>query len=273
VQEKLAWMITEIVKRPTVALHVGRLKDKGKADASHISMLKMNNVGIALETARKSRHPRRQRIVDDYCIMRHMNNLESVYTYEVPTTFTNSSSEKNHGHFRLCVSHEKQCQVFRRFAARVCRVHHNHFSQPQPPPAKPAATQSPTSAPITAFINLDRAQYQLQFAETAKFLGYAKTVLKTRGYTVETLRIVTQPFPEYTKVCQRRSHSFLQEPRRPRGSASRPPLHRLRLSRRNNATPRLISSPPSCKTRKTFSAASPSPTTGINWPAVNAPPA
>ena len=39
----------------------------------------------------------------------------------------------------------------------------------------------------------------MQFAETAKFLGYAKTVFESRGYTVETLRIVTQPFPEYTK--------------------------------------------------------------------------
>jgi glutaryl-CoA dehydrogenase len=83
VQEKLAWMITEIVKGQLLALHVGRLKDLGKADASHISMLKMNNVGIALETARKSRDILGANgIVDDYCIMRHMNNLESVYTYE-----------------------------------------------------------------------------------------------------------------------------------------------------------------------------------------------
>jgi len=83
VQEKLAWMITEIVKAQLLALHVGRLKDKGKADPSHISMLKMNNVAIALETARKSRDILGANgIVDDYCIMRHMNNLESVYTYE-----------------------------------------------------------------------------------------------------------------------------------------------------------------------------------------------
>jgi glutaryl-CoA dehydrogenase len=83
VQEKLAWMITEIVKAQLLALHVGRLKDQGKVDASHISMLKMNNVSIALETARKSRDILGANgIVDDYCIMRHMNNLESVYTYE-----------------------------------------------------------------------------------------------------------------------------------------------------------------------------------------------
>jgi len=83
VQEKLAWMITEITKGQLLALQVGRLKDQGKADVAHISMLKMNNVAIALETARKARDILGANgIVDDYCVMRHMNNLESVYTYE-----------------------------------------------------------------------------------------------------------------------------------------------------------------------------------------------
>ena len=83
VQEKLAWMITEIVKGQLLALHVGRLKDQGKVDPAHISMLKMNNVAIALDTARKARDILGANgIVDDYCIMRHMNNLESVSTYE-----------------------------------------------------------------------------------------------------------------------------------------------------------------------------------------------
>jgi uncharacterized protein (UPF0210 family) len=68
-----------------------------------------------------------------------------------------------------------------------------------PSPSKAPANAKPHVRTITAFINLDRSQYQLQFAETAKFLGYAKTVFESRGYTVETLRIVTQPFPEYTK--------------------------------------------------------------------------
>ncbi len=72
------------------------------------------------------------------------------------------------------------------------------FSQ-TPAPAKAPANGKPHVRTITAFINLDRSQYQLQFVETAKFLGYAKTVFESRGYTVETLRIVTQPFPEYTK--------------------------------------------------------------------------
>lgn len=83
VQEKLAWMITEISKGQLLALQVGKLKDAGKVEPAQISMLKMNNVGIALEIARKSRDILGANgIVDDYCIMRHMNNLESVFTYE-----------------------------------------------------------------------------------------------------------------------------------------------------------------------------------------------
>ncbi len=83
VQQKLVWMITEISKGQLLALHVGRLKDRNRADHTHISMLKMNNVRIALETARLARDILGANgIVDDYCIMRHMNNLESVYTYE-----------------------------------------------------------------------------------------------------------------------------------------------------------------------------------------------
>jgi glutaryl-CoA dehydrogenase len=83
VQDKLVWMITEITKAQLLALHVGKLKDQGRADHTHISMLKMNNVWMALEAARKARDILGANgIVDDYCIMRHMNNLESVYTYE-----------------------------------------------------------------------------------------------------------------------------------------------------------------------------------------------
>ena len=83
VQDKLVFMITEIVKAQLLALHVGRRKDSGKTDFTHVSMLKMNNVWMALETARLARGILGANgIVDDYCIMRHMNNLESVYTYE-----------------------------------------------------------------------------------------------------------------------------------------------------------------------------------------------
>jgi glutaryl-CoA dehydrogenase len=83
VQEKLVWMITEITKAQFIALHVGRLKDQGRVHPSHISMLKMNNVWMARETARMAREILGANgIVDDFGIMRHMNNLESVFTYE-----------------------------------------------------------------------------------------------------------------------------------------------------------------------------------------------
>ena len=83
VQEKLADMITEITKAQFLALQVGKLKDQGRVHPSHISMLKMNNVWMALETARMARQILGANgIVDDYPIMRHMNNLESVITYE-----------------------------------------------------------------------------------------------------------------------------------------------------------------------------------------------
>jgi len=83
VQEKLVWMITEISKAQLLALQVGKLKDQGRVHPSHISMLKMNNVWMALETARLARSVLGANgIVDDYPIMRHMNNLESVLTYE-----------------------------------------------------------------------------------------------------------------------------------------------------------------------------------------------
>ena len=83
VQEKLAWMITEITKAQLLAIQVGRIKDKGKAEAAHVSMLKRNNVGMALECARRSRDLLGANgIMDEYPIMRHMANLETVKTYE-----------------------------------------------------------------------------------------------------------------------------------------------------------------------------------------------
>ena len=83
VQEKLAWMITEITKAQLLALQCGRLKDQGKLDPAHISMLKQNNVRIALECARLSRDLLGGNgIMDEYPIMRHMCNLETVKTYE-----------------------------------------------------------------------------------------------------------------------------------------------------------------------------------------------
>jgi glutaryl-CoA dehydrogenase len=83
VQEKLAWMITEITKAQLLAIQAGRVKDQGKIDAAHISMLKRNNVAMALECARLSRDLLGANgIMDEYPIMRHMCNLETVKTYE-----------------------------------------------------------------------------------------------------------------------------------------------------------------------------------------------
>ena len=83
VQDKLAWMVTEITKGQLLALHCGRLKDQGRLEPAHISMLKRNNVAVALECARLSRDLLGANgIIDDYPLMRHMCNLESVKTYE-----------------------------------------------------------------------------------------------------------------------------------------------------------------------------------------------
>jgi uncharacterized protein (UPF0210 family) len=66
---------------------------------------------------------------------------------------------------------------------------------------KPAAPDpdKPKVRAITAFINLDRTQYQPQIADAVKMLKYARTVFESRGFEVQTIRISTQPFPEYTK--------------------------------------------------------------------------
>jgi glutaryl-CoA dehydrogenase len=83
VQEKLAWMITEITKAQLLAVHAGRLKDQRRIEPAHISMLKRNNVAMALECARLSRDLLGANgITDEYPVMRHLCNLETVKTYE-----------------------------------------------------------------------------------------------------------------------------------------------------------------------------------------------
>ncbi len=83
VQEKLVWMASEIAKAQLLSLHVGRLKDAGTVGHQHISMAKRNNVWMALECARLARDiPGANGVTEDYPIMRHMMNLESVKTYE-----------------------------------------------------------------------------------------------------------------------------------------------------------------------------------------------
>ena len=83
VQNKLAWMLREITKGQLLAFQLGKLKDAGTLIPPQISLAKMNNVDIALQIARVSRDIHGANgILAEYPIMRHMANLESVYTYE-----------------------------------------------------------------------------------------------------------------------------------------------------------------------------------------------
>jgi glutaryl-CoA dehydrogenase len=82
-QERLADMLTEIVKAQLVALHLGRLKDRGSYTPAQVSLAKRNNVSMATNVAREARRLLGAvGILAEYASMRHMANLESVYTYE-----------------------------------------------------------------------------------------------------------------------------------------------------------------------------------------------
>jgi len=82
-QKKLAEMLTEITKAQLLAWRVGVLRNEGKATPAQISMAKRNNVKMALDIARESRQILgAMGITDDFPIMRHIMNLESVITYE-----------------------------------------------------------------------------------------------------------------------------------------------------------------------------------------------
>jgi glutaryl-CoA dehydrogenase len=83
IQKKLAEMITEITKAQLLTLRLGQLRNEGKATSAQISMAKRNNVNMALEIAREARQIHgAMGISNEYSIMRHMANLESVVTYE-----------------------------------------------------------------------------------------------------------------------------------------------------------------------------------------------
>lgn len=83
VQAKLVWMLTEITKAQLLALRLGRLKDTGKMRPEHVSMAKMNNVSTALQISRLARDILGANgITDEYPIIRHLLNLETVNTYE-----------------------------------------------------------------------------------------------------------------------------------------------------------------------------------------------
>lgn len=82
-QKKLVEMATEITKAQLLCLRLGRMKDEGTMDPLHVSMAKMNNVAMARDVASTARAILGGNgIMAEYPIMRHMANLESVYTYE-----------------------------------------------------------------------------------------------------------------------------------------------------------------------------------------------
>jgi glutaryl-CoA dehydrogenase len=82
-QKKLVDMAVEIEKAQLVALRLGRLKDEGRVRPEQVSLGKLNNVREALEIAREARSILGANgISSEYPVMRHANNLESVYTYE-----------------------------------------------------------------------------------------------------------------------------------------------------------------------------------------------
>jgi glutaryl-CoA dehydrogenase len=83
VQERLAWMITEITKGQLLAWRLGRMKDDKTMKPHHVSMAKRNNVWVARECAKLARETLGANgVVNEYPVFRHLANIESVYTYE-----------------------------------------------------------------------------------------------------------------------------------------------------------------------------------------------
>ena len=82
-QVRLAEMVTEIIKGQLLSLHLGRMKDAGTFTPQQVSVAKRNNVSVATDIAREARRLLGANgILAEYASMRHMANLESVYTYE-----------------------------------------------------------------------------------------------------------------------------------------------------------------------------------------------
>jgi glutaryl-CoA dehydrogenase len=82
-QRKLVEMMIAVNRGMLLAMHLGRMKDAGRLDPAHVSFGKLDNVRMALEVAREARSVLGANgITLEYPVVRHMNNLESVYTYE-----------------------------------------------------------------------------------------------------------------------------------------------------------------------------------------------
>lgn len=83
VQQKLVWMLNEITKAQLLSFRLGKLKDEGKMRPEHVSLAKMNNVKMAREVGMVAREILGANgVAAEYPVMRHMNNIESVFTYE-----------------------------------------------------------------------------------------------------------------------------------------------------------------------------------------------
>ena len=101
---------------------------------------------------------------------------------------------------------------FRHFISIALLVVATAFSPAGAQEKTAAAQAKPKIRAITAFINLDRAQYKEQVADALKMLKRAQTVFESRGYQVQTIRIATQPFPEYTKgLTTQQAVAFFKE--------------------------------------------------------------
>ncbi|TFH01663.1 MAG: acyl-CoA dehydrogenase [Calditrichales bacterium] len=82
-QQKLVYMLTEITKAQLLVYHLARLKDKGTMKPTQVSLAKRNNVEISLKIARLARSILGANgISDEYPVIRHMINMETLYTYE-----------------------------------------------------------------------------------------------------------------------------------------------------------------------------------------------
>ncbi|MCI0543051.1 MAG: acyl-CoA dehydrogenase family protein, partial [Actinobacteria bacterium] len=83
IQRTLVEMMVSVNRGTLVALHIGRKKDEGSLDPGHVNFGKLDNVRMALDVARQARGVLGANgITLEYPVVRHMNNLESVYTYE-----------------------------------------------------------------------------------------------------------------------------------------------------------------------------------------------
>src|SRR5277367_1730280 len=106
-----------------------------------------------------------------------------------------------HPHFKLATALWLLLSVPGAFAQTTVAQTPATQTPATPTPVTPtggSATQHSTVRAITFFLNLDRAEYQSQITDAFKSLRFARPIFESRGYTVQQLRIATQPFADYT---------------------------------------------------------------------------